>query len=498
MLLVWEILMTSTYLLTTVSKDDPFEVEHMVIYFIEMASRLFAPIIGWIADVKLGRYRVITYGTLLSFSANIMYFLIQIIHTATPLGIPSLVFSTIGILLTTLGYLCYEAAMLPFLTDQVIGANARQLSALVYWYYWVQSLAYGQVAVIVCLPQSTETLNTIIAVPCGICLALIIISDCLCQQWLDRTHKVTNPIKLIIQVLNYTRKHNYPERRSAFTYLDEEHPTRMDFGKNKFGGPYSEEEVEDVKTVLQLSPLLSCAGIISGCLHLWKFGQLKVNALDENNEFLNCMVNDGMGLSCWIIPLIGIPFYHFLLNPLFHKCFPSMLRGIGVSLFIMLVGITICTILLITAIAQSGHLIQYMTCKEFNGTVKLNTIVEWYWKLGSHLTYCIGYTIANVLLLQFAVAQSPDKMKGFTIGMLIAFNAIGKTAVLAPRFSHCYTLCYDLPVFVLVTVLSLLLLVLLKCYKLRERNREINIQAIVEDHYERYMDQEAEYMRNQH
>ena len=39
-------------------------------------------------------------------------------------------------------------------------------------------------------------------------LAVIIISDCLCQQWLDRTHKVTNPIKLIIQVLNYTRKHS--------------------------------------------------------------------------------------------------------------------------------------------------------------------------------------------------------------------------------------------------------------------------------------------------
>ena len=60
---------------------------------------------------------------------------------------------------------------------------------------------------------------------------MIIISDCLCQQWLDRTHKVTNPIKLIIQVLNYARKHSYPERRSAFTYIDEEQPTQTDYGK---------------------------------------------------------------------------------------------------------------------------------------------------------------------------------------------------------------------------------------------------------------------------
>ena len=80
-----------------------------------------------------------------------------------------------------------------------------------------------------------------VALVFAIPLAVIIISDCLCQQWLDRTHKVTNPIKLIIQVLNYTRKHRYPERRSAFTYIDEEQPTLMDFVKEKFGGPFTEQ-----------------------------------------------------------------------------------------------------------------------------------------------------------------------------------------------------------------------------------------------------------------
>ena len=33
---------------------------------------------------------------------------------------------------------------------------------------------------------------------------------------------------------------------------------RIDFGKDKFGGPFTEEEVEDVKTVLRLLPLLIC------------------------------------------------------------------------------------------------------------------------------------------------------------------------------------------------------------------------------------------------
>ena len=51
---------------------------------------------------------------------------------------------------------------------------------------------------------------------------------------------------------------------------------------------------------------------------------------------------------------------------------------------------------------------------------------------------------------------------------------------------------------VTLAVLFVVFLILSKWYTLHERNREINInyiQAIVEEHYERYMDHEEEYER---
>ena len=60
-----------------------------------------------------------------------------------------------------------------------------------------------------------------------------------------------------------------------------------------------------------------------------------------------------------------------------------------------------------------------------------------------------------------------------------------------------FTWCSNLSLTILLVALFVVFLVLSKCYTLRERNREINIQAIVEEHYERYMDQEEEYMREQ-
>ena len=64
--------------------------------------------------------------------------------------------------------------------------------------------------------------------------------------------------KIIFKVLNYARKTKYPERRSAFTYIDEEEPSRLDYGKHKFGGPFTEEEVEDVAILRTATIVLEC------------------------------------------------------------------------------------------------------------------------------------------------------------------------------------------------------------------------------------------------
>ena len=39
-----------------------------------LASRIFAPHIGWLTDVKLGRYEIIKSGSLFSFMASILVF----------------------------------------------------------------------------------------------------------------------------------------------------------------------------------------------------------------------------------------------------------------------------------------------------------------------------------------------------------------------------------------------------------------------------------------
>lgn len=85
------------------------------------------------------------------------------------------------------------------------------------------------------------------------CIVELVFLTIFLIKWLDTSHHEANPIKQAICVLNYARKTKYPRRRSALTYFDEEEPSRPGYGKYKFGGPFSIEKVEDVRTVLHIA-----------------------------------------------------------------------------------------------------------------------------------------------------------------------------------------------------------------------------------------------------
>ena len=441
---------------------------------------IFAPVAGWFADVKFGRYNVINFASFVTFFASIFLFL-GIITS----GVASTLLLAVGSHLVYIGLACYPIAMLPFISDQIIGATSDEISAVVCWYYWAGELGDAVSDIVTFLYVLPSSITVELAVICAVPLAVIIISDCLCQQWLDKTHKVTNPIKLIIQVLNYTRKHRYPERRSAFTYIDEEQPKRMDYGKEKFGGPFTEEEVEDVKTVLHLIPLVISLHLSLGFLS----DTPMLSIFTENGSYTDSLIGDAF--EDWLIPLLLIPFYQLALRRCSYGCNPSMLTCIGAGMFVFIVCFLLLSASAVYGVIVSDDVQRYLTCVAANGTAP-DSYVEWYWKVGLIVLYRIGYTLSNILVLVFVIAQSPDKMKGLVFGVMMATRGIVNFAC---SFLIEFTLCYDIIKSFSLVVLFVVFLVLSKCYTLRERNREINIQAIVEEHYERYLDQEEEYMR---
>ena len=61
-------------------------------------------------------------------------------------------------------------------------------------------------------------------------------------------------------VLKFAVKHKNPLNRSSLTYWEDELPSRVDLAKSKYGGPFSVESVENVKTFLRISVVLAALG----------------------------------------------------------------------------------------------------------------------------------------------------------------------------------------------------------------------------------------------
>ena len=99
----------------------------------------------------------------------------------------------------------------------------------------------------------------IVVLACSIQLILsifgIALSVCYKRKYpIEQTSR--NPLSIVYKVLKYSYEHKYPERRSAFTYWEIDAPSRIDFGKQKYGGPFTNEQVEDVKAMFRLILLI--------------------------------------------------------------------------------------------------------------------------------------------------------------------------------------------------------------------------------------------------
>ena len=484
LLILWNVLMfvhinSMIYVGETVylSSNIDHHLSQYIVYSIGLCLICLSfPLFGLIADVKTGRYKTIIAGVYFSFLSWIIAGLIIVIKKYLPeYDTLSLIALSIAFILEVIGGCCFYSNLIQFNLDQVIGASADELSAIIYSYAICMPLFYLLFEIGQCLFEQFFIISYVMS---GVTVSLVLITNYLFKHWLDITPHIVNPVRRISEVLNYARKNKYPRNRSALTYWEEDYPSRLDLGKEKYGGPFSEEQVEDVKTVLRLIPLLiSIVGVTyAGEIIMYNF--LLPN---KTSQFILCYVNkDLLYIS---VAVVLILLYHFL-YPCFYKCIPSMLKRIGIGL--------------IFALLTTLYYVVMLACRD---SFNLNTT--------SYKAYIIPQSlhgIAFVLIfptsLEFAIAQCPHKMRGFLIGLWNAgfylgnvINNSGKYPFSCHGEIHCQSLYYHVLKSVIILIILIIFMILAKRYKFRVRENEVNVHMIAEEHYERYLDQEVEYRR---
>ena len=490
LVIVWDTLMylqmflvryfAATYFSTTDTQNS-----YSSIVFDTLYCTLFLtfPFLGLLSDVWIGRYRTILSGIILCFIAWILAGMGYIVKYYLNSTILFMCLFGLGYLLEVVGHVGLRSNIIQYNIDQLLGSSATKLSIVIYWHSASVPMASAIFQLGRCLLESIVLPAFVIS---GITVSIVLVTHSFFKQWLENVPLTNNPVKLIIKVLQYVRKHKYPENRSALTYWEEEAPSRLDLGKEKYGGPFTDEEVEDVKTVFRMLPLF--IGTIGLACTDEVYWNVMSGPVADNSSISTCLISSNFWnfLTSTVKLFLDI----FLIQAFFHKYIPSMLKRISVGLFFALVTM-LCSVLIFTFFPNQNS--------SLNSSSYYNNLL-----VIPQILFGITFAIIFPTALEFTIAQSPVQMRGMMVGIWFACIGIGYFININAKYPFgchneyiCTSSYYYLTKGIIVLFILIVFVILGKRYKFRVRGNEVNIHQIVDDHYQRYMEQEDKIRSNE-
>ena len=479
-------------------------------------SAVSFPIVGILSDVCLGRYKTIHYSLWilwLSLIARNVFLIVKqyagVEAEVTQLIVGCLIggcvaVSMCGVIVNTM----------QFGIDQLTDASSSDICSYISWYVWIISLASNLAAVTqncFCSPYN-EVIGFFIL---PLLSTAVITSDLCFNKWLVKEPVVRNPFKIIVRVLRYAINNKYPQLRSAFTYWEDKPYSRIDLGKAKYGGPFTTEQVEDVKTFFRIlgitvvySPLSGLAFFIYGL-----YSQIKAfNLYNRDSTLGKC--DDATGghyisqcykavilqqLSIITITLF-VPVLEFILYPVFVRCryfnnlkiLNKLLLGI-----LMLLLYELSFILEKVAIAFTSNE-GNSTCLIYDKSNGINN--EQIWSNYTKFMYqqpLLGIAVYALFTsaVEFVCAQSPYSMKGVLVGIFFVVQAFSwglSTGLLDVIQKYVPDGKCGIWLHIVITGTLMVGVVIntitTKCYKFRKRDDILsNEQMFAENYFDKYL-----------
>ena len=476
------------------------------------------PVSGVLADVFFSRYKVVSYSLRLLFATTVAYNLLLVIHNYIHLAHLQVFKVIIGVF-TSVALSGTLTNILALGVDQLVDASSSQLSTYISWNAWTLFLVLTLLPIpshCWCMDRAdTETLWTLI-IPLLSTISLV--CDILWSHLLVKEPVTSNSLKLIYQVLRYAVKNKYPRMRSAFTYWEDKPYPRIDLGKSKYGGPFTTEQVEDVKTFFRIH-LVMVAGAFSALvvgIRLSSFNHEMFHYHDKN-FIINCYKSSVsyylsdcferlmIGELSSIVPLLVIPLKELLILPMMNKfkiCKKevSILQKFLFGLFLLEITTLLSLGSEVASLTQQNNssitCIVYATKKDL---VEGHVIQRDYkWLIFPQILFGLTIYILYTSIMEFITAQAPYSMRGLIFGITFYITALPLypishllyhiSKVVSINSRYCSLWFYCILVFLLLLVIIFAFIVK-KCYTPRRRDEDLhNRQMFAENYYDKYLE----------
>jgi peptide/histidine transporter 3/4 len=447
------------------SKDISISANDCIPYAILAFVSMFYPLSGFIADVRCGRLKSVTIGLCLIFTFKLLLCLVEISMLIKSYSIITFheysIFFTvhfaegiiacfiIALIVFIIGLAGYQANIIQLGLDQLFEAPSQYLSLFILYVIWAFKL--GSLPLIFSLPSffcggsiRLFAIGMLIFLPFVILVSMIalLIISWWKRHWFTLDVGRKNPYKIVFRVINFARKHRYPLQRSAFTYCDNYIPSRLDFAKERYGGPFTTEQVENVKTFLRILIILLSIGPIFNLEVTGSYFVFPVFGFHALHHIPHVHIREfctgphtvlGTGALMGIAStLVLFPVYICITFIILRKRVQSIFIRLSIGAILCLLGVASMLIIDIT-----GHSLKQVNVSNHsetqcmfqlymvNGTFQFHELnMHWSVLIPPSLFLGVGPLIVMTATLEFIAAQSPQSMKGFLIGVFFAIRGL--------------------------------------------------------------------------
>ena len=509
---------------------------------------IFYPLSGFMADVCCGKFRTVMFSltlTLFSFmllgiACTLAFYAIEsktgltLNHGLQPQYeelVAVIILLSLALVLFITGLVGFQANYIQLGLDQLLEAPSEHLALFIHYATWVfvcsSVLDVPLLNILNCISLRKNTeLSLYIIVPGVLLSTLSILYGITCwkrHKWFLVEYGQNNPYTTVYRVLNFAIKHKYPLRRSAFTYTDDYVPSRIDFAKELYGGPFTTEQVENVKSLLRVLIFLVALGPLfilqlSASRYIFPLFSFYAGlAQSRHYSIINCTIHNlvpkivDTGGWIAIFTNISAPLYIWIIFFMLRRNRPRIFTRLGTGVVLSLLGVISMLIIDMVGHSQTGNGIEQshntvtqcmFQIYKYNYTVEYNPLnMHWSVFIAPSLFLGSGPLLITTTTLEFISAQSPHSMKGLLVGVFFAiqgvFQLIGITAILPVSLTQPWPLTLPsvisccsvyLGFILLIGLLGFILFIFAaKKYKHRERDDILFRQRDIEEVYSRYL-----------
>ena len=403
---------------------------------------LFSPISGFLADVKFSRFKVLKCSTYIMLAATIPQLLFGglMIYTVHKTGYYLLILECLfgsAVLLYGIGYVMFIANILQFGTSQLRDQPSQDSVTFLCWFFWTSS--FGSVLAFsthipghrsfIDSPHEKIGFDVLTTSMDFTLLCVSIVSSTFIlfvlhkrETWFCTESVRENPYKLVCKVITFACRNKRPIHRSAFTYCEDKLPSRMDLGKLRYGGPFTTEQVEDVKVFLRIVMVLFSLGPAFLMDVAATASTIKQNnGGDENTTYkishpLRVLFLD-YGMLSPLLVVVCIPVYLSLVRPFFSRCIPNMMKRMGLGIALLCISFALLLAFDITNSNNEEHSCSLSNSYAFNKKRHPVHLVSML-----HILSSLYHMLIYIAAWEFICSQSPQSMKGLFFGLFYAIR----------------------------------------------------------------------------